>query len=300
MKHRLKQAWFSVFRDHPRAYVGRLLIALLPRRVLARFHEAFFSNQQSEGQIARTVRAGVNRAYYSQDEREQRRLNRERFWGGAAGAAWHEKQRQQHGGDAPSDEFLRYRRPFVEQLKALLAADGRFATLCEIGTGNGLFLQYLSRELPQVQRFVGIDLNREQVARNREVFAGSALEFVGGEVDEWLASGIAGPTIFVAAGTLECFTQAELLDLLTKIQALRVPAAMALCEPVNIDLHSVTASAPRGNTMYSHNYPHLLRSAGYTLFRQHVEPIDEAVPFYQMVVMIATTAPVGRGEGAPA
>jgi hypothetical protein len=48
--------------------------------------------------------------------------------------------------------------------------------------------------------------------------------------------------------------------------------------------------------MYSHNYPHLLRSSGYALFRQHVEPIDPAVRFYEMVVMVATSAPVAAPQ----
>lgn len=286
LKQRLKNAWFAVFRDHPLTYPGRIMVAVLSQRRLAKLQEDFFTGNQTEGLVARMVRAELNRQFYSRSEGEQRRLNRERFWGGRAGVEWHEAQRQRHaGGIGP--EFLRYRAPLVEQLKALTAAGPQFTTLCEIGTGNGLFLEYLSRELPQIARFVGIDLNREQIERNRGVYAGTRLEFVADEVDEWLRRGVNGPTIFVAAGTLECFTQGELVELFNKIRASGVPTAFGLCEPVNIDLSATTVSMPRGNTMYSHNYPHLLRASGYDVFQQHTEPIDPAVAFYQMVVMVA-------------
>ena len=272
-----------------REYAGRVLVAVLPRRVLARFENEFFNTTATEGQFARTIRAGLNRRFYAQPDAEQRRLNRERLWGGQAGVEWHEQQRRLHGGGEPGEAFLRYRRPLVEQLQALTAADGRYTTVCEIGTGNGLFLDYLSRQLPSIGRFVGIDINQAQIARNKEVYAGTRLEFVSEEVDRWLASQVTGPTIFVAAGTLECFTQTELVDLFQRVRALAVPCAIGLCEPVNVDLASATLSAPRGNTMYSHNYPRLLSAAGYTVFQQHVEEIDPAQPFYQMVVMVART-----------
>ena len=297
IKQQIKNAWFAMFADHPLTYPGRVIVAMLPRRSLARFQADFFAKNQAEGLVARMIRAELNRQYYSQSDAERRRLNRERFWGGQAGAEWHETQRQRQSGGTLSADFLKYRLPLVEQLKALTAAGSRYTTLCEIGSGNGLFLQYLSRELPGIGRFVGLDLNRDQIARNRETYAGLGLEFAAGEVEEWLTQ-VSAPTIFVAVGTLECFTEAELTDLLRRIRSLATPAAVALCEPINFDLSTATSSAPRGNTMYSHNYPGLLRGTGYTVFRQHVEPIDPAVPHYEMVAMVATTAPVAAAQGS--
>jgi trans-aconitate methyltransferase len=181
----------------------------------------------------------------------------------------------------------------VAQLRALLARES-YATVCEIGTGNGLFLEYLSRELTGVRRFVGIDLNCSQIERNREVYAGSRLEFECSEIATWMATGVTGPTIFLAAGTLECFTQPELVEFLGLVRRLQTGAAIALCEPVNIDLATTTASKARGSTMYSHNYPHLLRSAGFVPFETQIDPIDPAIPNYLIVNMVATT------ESAPA
>lgn len=290
IKQRLKHAWFAVFADHPLTYPGRVLLSLMPARTRDRLQAEFFTGNQSEGLVARMIRAELNRQYYSKSDGERRRLNRERFWGGQAGAEWHETERRRQSAGSLSADFLRFRLPLVRQLKELVAAaPARYWTLCEIGTGNGLFLQYLSRELPAIQRFVGLDLNSDQIARNRETYAGSSLEFVAGDVDDWLRRHLTTPTVFVAVGTLECFTEGELVEVLRSIRASGVAAAVALCEPVNIDLRTTTSSRPRGNTMYSHNYPHLLQATGYTLFRQHVEPIDAAVPFYDSVAMVATT-----------
>jgi len=66
-------------------------------------------------------------------------------------------------------------------------------------------------------------------------------------------------------------------------------AAFAIAEPVNMDLDRETESRPRGNTAFSHNYPHLFRTTGYELLFTRVEPVNPDVPFYSNVMVIATT-----------
>lgn len=293
MKQLLKRVWFGLFVDHPLTYPGRVLMALLPATTRERYQTAFFTGNQTEGLTGRMIRAELNRRFYALGESERRRLNRERFWGGKAGVEWHENERRRLAGGEQSPEFLRYRTPVVAELKKLQAG-GRYETVCEIGTGNGLFLVHLSRELPGVRRFVGIDLNPDQIARNREIYAESPLEFASVEAEVWVAANLTAPTIFVTAGTLECFTEIELRELLERIARAGVPAVVAVCEPVNIDLASTIVSVPRGNTMYSHNYPHLLQAAGFTIAATRLEPINPDIPNYQMVMMVATSAGSAR------
>ena len=70
------------------------------------------------------------------------------------------------------------------------------------------------------------------------------------------------------------------------------PSAIALCETINMDLDSETISRPRGRIAYSHNYPYLLKLLNYDIFRQEVISIDPNIPFYSVVVMVATTKSV--------
>jgi hypothetical protein len=94
----------------------------------------------------------------------------------------------------------------------------------------------------------------------------------------------------VSCGTFEYFTQEELQELLLLIQNKPlIPCAIALCEPINIDLNNSMDSMPRGNIAYSHNYPYLLNKLKYQIFHQEIIPIDPNVPFYNCLNMIATT-----------
>jgi trans-aconitate methyltransferase len=286
----LRRAWKRLFRHHPYAYLGRLVYPLVSERYKAALVEHFFSADGPRGLLAELVRAEINRRYYAGSDADARRLNRARFWGGAAGREWHAGKRRYYA-DAErfEGEFMRYKRPLVEQLEALLAArPGEFGAIVEIGTGHGLFLEVLERRFPAMRRYLGIDVNTEQIAQNRRDYAGTRLEFSERELRE-LAPELARGVILVACGTLECLTPQELGELLRLLRTQLHPAALAISEPVNLDLERDTASRPRGNTMYSHNYPHLLRAAGYDIFRQQAIAVQPGVPDYHNVILVALT-----------
>lgn len=170
-----------------------------------------------------------------------------------------------------------------------------FATICDIGTGNGLFLNYLADQLPEVQRFVGIDLNKEQLLENKIAFEGTKLEFAHEEVFDWIVhrksdDGI----IFVLSETFQFFTQNELEDLLSFISNGPSPIAVAITEPiVDFDLSTEFASIPRGNLGFSHNYPYLFEKHHFCVFRKEIIPMDQDETHSEKyrVVMVAFTPP---------
>lgn len=212
--------------------------------------------------------------------------------GGAAGKKWHDFQAEKVQGLAGDalESFLTFRQTLVLQISDLLAGHQKYPTLCEIGTGNGLFLKYLSEQFPQIKRFIGLDLNEEQIRENKHVYKSTRLEFVHGEISDCLRSGMFDEgAIFVTCGTLEYFTQKELQDLLALIRRKVNPTAVAICEPITFDLESEYVSKPRGNTAYSHNYPAIFRQAEWHAFRQQRVQIDPSVKYWENVIMVVTT-----------
>jgi hypothetical protein len=229
------------------------------------------------------------RQYYAMDEAAQRELNHGMLWGGSAGPVWHEAMRKRFADpERFRNEYLPRRASLVRLLEAALEkSPGRFPAICEIGTGNGLFIDYLSKTLRGVERFVGCDINSEQIRRNRDIYRDSKVEFVD-NLDDVLDSFSTG-VILVSVGTFEYFTRPELEGFLARLRAkFDGRVAIGLSEPINMDLDSETESKPRGWTMFSHNYRHILRSGGYSIDDEEIASVDPSVPFYNNVTLFAT------------
>lgn len=260
-----RRAWLTVFRTHPYDYAARAawlgaLVRRLPRAWVHDIERGVFTGRG--GLLGAIVRGDLERRYYSSAPDVQQGRTRD-LWGGEAGRAWHAAKRALYSDAERFDrEFLARRQPLIEGLADLLARDARYHTLCEIGTGNGMFLQSLAERLPSLRRFVGIDLHAGQIEENRERYPGTLLEFDAVEAGDWIDRHGAPGTVFVACGTLECMPGPELRALLARIASRCQPGAIGLVEPVNIDLDGEADGEPRGAMTFSHNYPRPCRRAG--------------------------------------
>lgn len=156
-----------------------------------------------------------------------------------------------------------------------------------------MFLEYLSRQFTGIRKFVGLDINKEQILENKQTYKNTTLEFVQAEITDWIKANGARGTIFVTSGTLQYFTRMELYELFQLVRERGGPAAIAISEAINMDLNNELMSKPRRNTAFSHNYPYLFKQCNYHVFRQQVDHIDPAVAFYDTIDMIATASPEG-------
>jgi len=154
----------------------------------------------------------------------------------------------------------------------------QFNTIVEIGTGNGDVLNYLSKEFPQINRFIGIDLSTDQIELNRKKFEhNQKLEFVARDAFDWVIENGQSNTIFVSSrGVLEYFLEEHLQDLLIKINQLGKTIFVAI-EP-NAAGHNFETEPKTqlyGNEpSFSHNYPHLFKSAGFSFWH------SSQIPFF--------------------
>ncbi|MGH9309070.1 MAG: methyltransferase domain-containing protein [Vicinamibacterales bacterium] len=289
VKSTARQAWMSVFSSHPYEYAARAawlgaLVRRLPRSYVDDIERGVFTGRG--GLIGAIVRGELERKYYASPDAAQQRRIRD-LWGGEAGRAWHaDKLARYSDRERFEREYLPYRQPLVDALTELLARDRQFHTLCEIGTGNGLFLRYLSDRLPAM-RFVGIDLNADQIAANRQVYGTAPLEFESIEALDWIEREGRPGTLFVACGTLECLTGQELHTLLRRVAGTCTVAAFGIVEPVSFDIDTEVEARPRGAMTYSHSYPRVFAASGFTVRSLHRRPIDARVPFLDSVSMLA-------------
>jgi hypothetical protein len=270
----------------------------LPDSCLARFVDDYYIDPEPADGVKRAIRDELTRRYYEQSEARRRADNRRWFWGSTAGVRWHEDRRRWYQDPRRFREgYLRARGLILGQIDWLLGHIPGFTDLCEIGTGNGLMIDYLASRLPQIEHFRGIDLSAEQVARNRAIYGASKVEFLHVEAADYVTRHCRPGTLFVAYGTFECFTQAELEELfaLTRRSVDRV--AFASCDVVAVDYDAEVErdSRPRGDLLYSHNYRHLLETHGFeTRFCQ----VEAPKPIYNRLTLLATSVS-GRDLQSP-
>lgn len=154
--------------------------------------------------------------------------------------------------------------------KELINQPEKFHTLVEIGTGNGDVLNYLSSKFHQINRFIGIDLSSHQVEINKKKFSDNIkLEFVAADAFDWVKEHGCGNSIFVSSkGVLEYFVEQRLQEFLNIINQQGKTMFVAI-EPNGADHNFDTQPNTQlyGNEpSFSHNYPHLFKNAGFTLW----------------------------------
>lgn len=157
----------------------------------------------------------------------------------------------------------------VEALKkTLLRSSNKYRQLYEIGCGDGQVLNHLSRCLPNLNHFTGLDLNERIIARNSDFYLSDRLSFHACDAGEWLSENAEeGSVIFTYGGVLEYFLEQELTDMFTMLRQ-KSPIAISLVEPVyeDFDMKGETRSRTCGQEhSFSHNYRYLLEKAGYDI-----------------------------------
>lgn len=151
-----------------------------------------------------------------------------------------------------------------------------YNTLVEIGTGNGDVLNYLCSEFPEINRFIGIDLSRDQIELNHVKFIDNKkLEFVVADAFDWVKEHGQGNTIFVTSrGVLEYFMESRLKELFNQINQLGKTIFIAI-EPNGADHNFETNPNSQlygKEPSFSHNYPKLFKDANFTIWHFSQKP----------------------------
>lgn len=172
---------------------------------------------------------------------------------------------------------------------------GRFSALIEVGCGDGRVLDHCATAMPELDALVGLDINPAIIAENRKTWAGNPrLSFQCGDATKWLDSLVGDGTILMTyGGVMEYLDQASLMRVYRTVAKHR-NVAVAMVEPLSPD-HDL-ALQPESFTFgvensFSHNYPHLLKRAGFKeVFSQEMD--WDGV---RWILMLATSG-IGRDQ----
>lgn len=169
------------------------------------------------------------------------------------------------------DRFARWFLPHQAVVIDALVSDlsrqtaGALHTLCEIGTGTGITLDWLAKRLGKhgITRSIGLDLSPAQVATNRTRFPG--LVFIHADATHWIPTNAgSGWVFFCCGGVLEYFTRQNLVALMAAT-ARWSPVRWVVVEPVD-HAHAVESDAQSHiagfERTWSHPYPLVFAEAG--------------------------------------
>ncbi|MFD0798520.1 class I SAM-dependent methyltransferase [Maribacter chungangensis] len=273
MKSKLKSILYKLLAGT----IGNLLVFLQPKKAKELSKDRItliHKNKNSMTISERLMRAAlVTKLDKIEDHEAIREANRNFWLNKSATELFSETE------DGFEKDFLPNCAFIFKKLKKELAKTNskeKFTTVVEVGTGNGDVLNWLSEEFPNINRFVGIDLSADQININNAKFhANKRLEFVAADAFEWVQEHGQSHTIFVSSrGVLEYFIESRLQEFLIEINNLGNTFFVAI-EPNggDHDFEKTLNSQLYGNEpSFSHNYPHLFKNAGFSLWHFSQQP----------------------------
>ncbi|MDF1739132.1 MAG: methyltransferase domain-containing protein [Verrucomicrobiales bacterium] len=243
--------------------VGSILGSILPGK-RTEVENAPFAN---DGNILnRLIRNGLYAKAFKQKDHLRLRNYFSHYWGKEA-AAFHEGWN-----DRFERMFLEEDVSVINDLEKLISerdAEEPFRHLYEIGCGGGQVLTYMHDRFADFTSLTGIDLGEEQIRNNRKTSKAEPITFEAADANKWIPENAKPNSVILTnGGVFEYFLQTELEALFTFAAANLGPVAICLVETIatDHDLDNEADSLVYGREMaFSHNYPHLLRAAGFSI-----------------------------------
>ena len=256
------------WRRRAKLALGYTAAALMPTRV--KTIEAGTIGEHLSAADRLIVGALVHRAIAHEEPLDHLAYLHRHLWNGDHITTYHASAENRF-----DDWFLPHQAIVIDALEKNLATQtpGQFHSLCEIGTGSGIVLDYLSRRLTRsgITKYTGLDLSPAQVAIDTQRFP--ACDFIAADACTWIPEH-AGPgwIFFCCGGVLEYLPPTTLAKLFAHTVTTHAPTRWVIVEPIDLahDLVNDTKSHPFGfENTWSHHYPHLLHQAGMTVLYQH-------------------------------
>lgn len=169
------------------------------------------------------------------------------------------------------DEFLAYNVALIDALEPHLE-EGKYQHLYEIGCGHGQVVAYLADRLNSLSSFVGMDISDLQIEKNKKMYRHPKINFQAGDAVSLIKNDAKPGSIFLTnGGIFEYFLQEEVETIFGHVSNKLAPAIFGVIEPVGTDhdLETEFDSLIHGRELsFSHNYPHLMKKAGFNVVYQ--------------------------------
>lgn len=250
----------------------KLILILVPDRIVNSYLKNDLSTHHINSYLKTLSISAKSELYNRLDDYEKERYCRKQ-WMSSKGVEWFEKDLK----DNNIKNLLKNRQQFIDFLDQFLEKNESFKILCEIGTGDGRFLQFLENRFYNKDKFIGIDLNEEYIERNRNFYKKyEKIIFESGHISE-IFTKITNkfenyPLLLLTVRTLTWFTQNEIENLFFLIKNSDKEIVFAFFEQNEMDLEKDFRSFIRSDIFFhSHNYPYLIDKSGLRVLKKHIK-----------------------------
>ncbi len=179
------------------------------------------------------------------------------YWKSNISNSWHAKRK-----DESFDDFYDFAQAISNKIEDL-----NFDTVIEIGTGAGTLISLLSKKLNTYNKFIGIDINKQQIDENKKNYQNlNNVEFIYMDIAKYINDTNLNNIAIVSQNTLDYFEKNELKKLFSLIHnKIKNVVIVVSSLKSNIELADSIDRKEADFKVYSHNYYALLKEAGYEL-----------------------------------
>ena len=175
------------------------------------------------------------------------------YWSSFIGRKWHKMQDDKN-------YFKLFATCISENIK-----NDNFDVVIEIGCGAGDLITNL-RKITNVKKFIGIDINKNQINANVKKFNNVySVDFVYADIEDYLiVEKIGGNILFVSQNTLDYFKKERVKYIFELIHEKFKQVTIAVSTQKRLaGIEDSFLRKEHSHTVYNHNYLLLLQEAGY-------------------------------------
>ncbi len=244
------------------------ILKIAPKSIIKSQEENIILPPNKDG-IWETLIDGAKSELYNKinDYEKSKRVNT--LWSTNDGYKWIKYDKE----NTPIKAIAEKRKDIFNLIDQHLYENKNINTICEIGTGDGRYLNFLSKKLPYIKTFIGVDLNSKIIQENNKNYIkNNKLIFISGKVNakyNQIKELSSNSILFVSFRTLTWFTQIELEELFNFISNEKDFLSLAFFEQNEIDISKERDSKVRTGIVFnSHNYNYLLKKCGLKILKE--------------------------------
>jgi tRNA G46 methylase TrmB len=260
---------------------GFALRKFMPRsRLVQWMSEDFKDHARHNKRSSYLLSEILSEAFRGLPRREQEVINREALWGSQAARDWHadatkDQDRLFDLGVEPS-ENLKLRRDLGTAL-AKVVAELKLEHLCEIGSGGGAYLLYLSQAIPGLKTYTGVDLSEDTTRENQTNPRFQNLQFVQDDAIHFLQTANATRVAIVSCGTFTVFSERDLRFLIQEAKQKFSAVSFAILERAIVSKQGTASSVGINSFRNIHDYLGMFREFGFETAVVPSEAYENAV-----------------------
>lgn len=236
--------------------VGRHLIGwltyIIPEKVFIKYAKGILV-KKDKSFLTKIVRIYFNELYKHATPEKKKQLGL-MVWGSKAAIQYFQERT--------------YSKSTVNQFLSVILEHSDY-DICEIGTGNGKLVAEISKQLPN-RKFIGVDLNDEQIKINKSTYQEKNLQFVCADILEYVKNTPNRPTIFISYVSFTTFTPQMIRELFDLINHHKSYSIIVLYEPIESNTPDSNQSILRSGLAYAHNYTTIAKQKGFEIEEENI------------------------------